>query len=83
MKPWNQQIDELVEAGAYADALSLLDSLDAALVADKVRDDTKSLFVEVSCSPVVVGTETEADSRTASSRPVPQCEVRRGYERVH
>ncbi|KAI0787910.1 hypothetical protein C8Q74DRAFT_1366714 [Fomes fomentarius] len=37
MKPWNEQIDELVEAGVYADALSLLDSLDAALVADKER----------------------------------------------
>ncbi|KAI0768086.1 hypothetical protein BD413DRAFT_605556 [Trametes elegans] len=35
IKPWNQQIDELVEAGAYTDALALLDSLDAALVADK------------------------------------------------
>ncbi|KAI0714450.1 hypothetical protein C8T65DRAFT_644360 [Cerioporus squamosus] len=37
MKPWNQQIDELVETGSYADALSLLESLDAALVADKER----------------------------------------------
>ncbi|TBU49828.1 hypothetical protein BD309DRAFT_850781 [Dichomitus squalens] len=35
MKPWNQQVDELVDAGAYADALSLLVSLDSALVADK------------------------------------------------
>ncbi|KAI0749541.1 vacuolar sorting protein 39 domain 1-domain-containing protein [Daedaleopsis nitida] len=37
IKPWNQQIDELVEAGAYSDALSLLESLDAALIADKER----------------------------------------------
>ncbi|TFK87975.1 hypothetical protein K466DRAFT_662647 [Polyporus arcularius HHB13444] len=37
MKAWNQQIDELVETGSYADALSLLESLDAALVADKER----------------------------------------------
>ncbi|RPD61108.1 hypothetical protein L226DRAFT_534756 [Lentinus tigrinus ALCF2SS1-7] len=37
IKPWNQQIDELVEAGAYSDARSLLDSLDAALIADKER----------------------------------------------
>ncbi|KAI0324590.1 hypothetical protein GY45DRAFT_1331365 [Cubamyces sp. BRFM 1775] len=37
MKPWNQQIDELVEGGSYTDALALLDSLDAALVADKER----------------------------------------------
>ncbi|KAI0649291.1 hypothetical protein C8Q79DRAFT_949834 [Trametes meyenii] len=37
MKPWNQQIDELVETGAYTEALALLNSLDAALVADKER----------------------------------------------
>lgn len=36
MKPWIQQIDELVEAGSYKEALALLDSLDVALVADKV-----------------------------------------------
>ncbi|OJT15140.1 Vam6/Vps39-like protein [Trametes pubescens] len=35
MKPWIQQIDELVEAGSYKEALALLDSLDVALVADK------------------------------------------------
>ena len=29
-------MDELVDAGAYADALSLLESLDSALIADKV-----------------------------------------------
>lgn len=37
MKPWIQQIDELVEAGSYKEALALLGSLDVALVADKVR----------------------------------------------
>ncbi|KAH9856486.1 hypothetical protein C2E23DRAFT_865919 [Lenzites betulinus] len=37
MKPWDQQISELVEAGSYTEALALLDSLDAALVADKER----------------------------------------------
>ncbi|KAI0833228.1 hypothetical protein BC628DRAFT_1342704 [Trametes gibbosa] len=35
MKPWDQQISELVEAGSYTEALALLDSLDAALIADK------------------------------------------------
>ncbi|PIL35798.1 hypothetical protein GSI_02528 [Ganoderma sinense ZZ0214-1] len=35
MKPWTQQIDELVDAGAYAHALSLLESLDSALITDK------------------------------------------------
>ena len=29
-------MDELVDSGAYADALSLLESLDSALIADKV-----------------------------------------------
>ncbi|KAH9945272.1 uncharacterized protein BXZ73DRAFT_86791 [Epithele typhae] len=37
MKPWIQQIDELIDAGCYADALSLLESLDAALIVDKEK----------------------------------------------
>ena len=45
MKPWIQQIDELVDAGSYADALSLLESLDAALIADKVRSRAPVLLM--------------------------------------
>ena len=37
MKSWGDQIDELVIAGSYLDALSLLDTLDVAVVPDKVR----------------------------------------------
>lgn len=37
MKPWTQQINELVDAGAYAHALSLLESLDSALITNKVN----------------------------------------------
>ena len=37
MKSWNEQVDELVRNGAYADALALLDSLDAAVLPDKVQ----------------------------------------------
>ena len=37
MKSWSEQVDELVEAGAYADALALLDLLDSASLPDKVR----------------------------------------------
>ena len=36
MKSWGEQIDELVAAGSYLDALSLLDTLDIAVVSDKV-----------------------------------------------
>lgn len=36
MKPWGEQVDELVREGAYADALILLDSLDVAILPDKV-----------------------------------------------
>ncbi|KZT73130.1 hypothetical protein DAEQUDRAFT_722252 [Daedalea quercina L-15889] len=35
MKPWSEQIDELVQAGSYADALALLDILDVAALPDK------------------------------------------------
>jgi Vam6/Vps39-like protein vacuolar protein sorting-associated protein 39 len=37
MKPWAEQIDELVLAGQYADALALLDTLDEAVLPDKAR----------------------------------------------
>ena len=36
MKSWGDQIDELVVAGSYLDALSLLDTLDVAVFPDKV-----------------------------------------------
>lgn len=35
MKPWDQQIDELVLAGHYADALALLETTDEAVLSDK------------------------------------------------
>jgi Vam6/Vps39-like protein vacuolar protein sorting-associated protein 39 len=37
MKTWGEQVDEMVSDGAYADALALLDSLDVAILPDKVR----------------------------------------------
>lgn len=36
MHPWNEQIDELVEKGSYLEALALLESIDEALLPDKV-----------------------------------------------
>ena len=36
MKPWGEQVDELIDAGKYAEALALLDTIDAALLPDKV-----------------------------------------------
>ncbi|KAH7884496.1 hypothetical protein F5I97DRAFT_2037539 [Phlebopus sp. FC_14] len=35
MKPWAEQIDELVQKGVYEDALTLLETLDPALLPDK------------------------------------------------
>lgn len=37
MKPWGEQVDELIDAGKYAEALALLDIIDAALLPDKVH----------------------------------------------
>ena len=37
MKPWAEQVDELVQAGRYADALTLLDVIDEAVLPDKVK----------------------------------------------
>ena len=37
MKPWGEQVDELIDAGKYAEALALLDIIDVALLPDKVR----------------------------------------------
>lgn len=36
MKPWSEQIDELVHDGQYADALALLDTIDETVLPDKV-----------------------------------------------
>lgn len=36
MKAWGEQVDELVQEGAYANALALLESLDPAVLSDKV-----------------------------------------------
>jgi hypothetical protein len=37
MRPWGEQVDELIDAGKYAEALALLDIIDPALLPDKVR----------------------------------------------
>jgi hypothetical protein len=36
MKSWAEQVDELVAAGSYVDALALLDTIDQAVLPDKV-----------------------------------------------
>ena len=36
MRPWPEQIDELVNAGQYSDALALLETVDDTLLPDKV-----------------------------------------------
>lgn len=36
MKPWADQLDELVLAGRYSDALKLLETIDARSLPDKV-----------------------------------------------
>lgn len=41
MKPWGEQVDELIEASSYADALTLLENIDHLLLPDKVRDKHK------------------------------------------
>ena len=53
MKSWGDQIDELVIAGSYLDALSLLDTLDVAVVPDKVGKvliSTWSVLTSCSCN---------------------------------
>jgi hypothetical protein len=42
MKPWGEQVDELIDAGKYAGALALLDIIDAALLPDKVHTHKSS-----------------------------------------
>ncbi|KAF7375244.1 Rab guanyl-nucleotide exchange factor [Mycena sanguinolenta] len=41
MKSWNTQIDELVAAGQYSDALALLDTIDVIALPDKERRSTQ------------------------------------------
>jgi hypothetical protein len=44
MKSWDAQIDELVVAGQYSDALALLDTIDTIALPDKVFDHS-GIFV--------------------------------------
>lgn len=37
MKSWEEQLDELVQTGHYADALALLETIDEAMLPDKVK----------------------------------------------
>lgn len=37
MKPWGEQVDELVEAESYKEALELLETIEAAILPDKVN----------------------------------------------
>jgi Vam6/Vps39-like protein vacuolar protein sorting-associated protein 39 len=37
MKRWGEQVDELIDAGMYAEALALVNSIDLAVLPDKVR----------------------------------------------
>ena len=45
MRPWPEQIDELVTAGQYSDALALLETVDDTLLPDKVRATFARNFV--------------------------------------
>lgn len=46
MKPWGEQVDELVSVGAYSDALALLDITDSVVLPDKVntRKSSRSMY---------------------------------------
>jgi len=44
MQPWGTQIDELVDSGSYTEALALLDTLDKAVLPDKVGVFAHSRF---------------------------------------
>lgn len=56
MKSWSEQIDELVEAGSYAEALALLETIDSVVLADKV-------FISISSQFLRANTEQERRQR--------------------
>lgn len=45
MKPWGEQVDELVRDGLYSGALALLETIDQAVLSDKVRP-TKVISIQ-------------------------------------
>jgi Vam6/Vps39-like protein vacuolar protein sorting-associated protein 39 len=49
MKPWGEQVNELIDAGAYAEALALVNSIDAAVLPDKVR-----LHIKTPCGSLLM-----------------------------
>ena len=72
MRPWSEQIGELVEAGSYADALALLDIVDVTALPDKVCFSFMSTLHlaavvrnDVDKAAYYAGAETESCARTA------------------
>jgi len=69
MKPWGVQVDELVDAGMYAEALALLNSIDAAVLPDKVC--TVALAQLLTDSPTSGGATHEPGKITRRSITIP------------
>lgn len=75
MKPWTDQIDELVAARSYTDAQALLDVIDQALLPDKVANmllSVRSRLIDY----LFPGETSSADSFVARRFPFPFGEVR-------
>ena len=79
MKSWGEQIDELVAAGSYLDALSLLDTLDVAVVPDKVG----KLPASMSSVLIPAGPTSRHHPIIVRSLAVQEREVRRGDRYLH
>ena len=79
MKSWGDQIDELVVAGSYLDALSLLDTLDVAVVPDKVG----RLLVSMSSVLTRAGPTSRRHPIIACGLVIQEWEVRRGNRHLH
>jgi len=79
MKSWGDQIDELVAAGSYLDALSLLDTLDVAVVPDKVG----KRLAPMNFALTPAGSTSRRHPIIVCSLVIQEREVRRGGRHLH
>jgi Vam6/Vps39-like protein vacuolar protein sorting-associated protein 39 len=70
VKPWGEQVNELVKAGTYAEALALVNSIDAAVLPDKVCTHQTS-YGSLLTAPTFEGQARKPDQSTGRRVTIP------------
>ena len=77
MKPWGEQVDELVAVGSYADALALLNSIDITLLPDRVSKGPLHVCIPILLTgPLSIGLPYPNRPRPSRRFPIPLRSIR-------